>query len=59
MADTINAVDVQQMARKLGVTGRAVRKWIQSGKIDAQKMGNSWVIPRSEVRRVQKNRKGT
>jgi len=58
MTDTINAIDVQQMARKLGVTGRAVRKWIQSGKINAQKMGNSWVIPRSEVRRVQNERQG-
>ena len=57
MAQIIDAVDVHEMAEKLEVTARAVRKMIHRGDIRAEKIGRSWAIPGPEVLRVQKERK--
>jgi excisionase family DNA binding protein len=53
MTDTLNATDVSSAARKLGISKRAVRKRISRGKLRAKKIGGSYVIPRSEVRRAE------
>jgi len=58
MTDTLNATDARNAARKLGVTRRAVVKMINRGDIEAQKIGNAWAIPRSEVRKAKQKRKG-
>ena len=46
-----------EVARILGVNRKTVWRWVKEGKIKAvQLMGNLWVIPESEVRRLLEGR---
>ena len=42
-------ITVAEAARKLGVSDRAVRQWITSGKLEAERNGRSWQIPSSAI----------
>ena len=41
-----------QLAKMLGVTTNRIRRWIKDGLLKANKMGRTWLIPQSEVRRL-------
>ena len=43
-------VSVAEAARKLGKSDRAVRQWIASGKLEAERNGRSWRILASSLR---------
>ena len=42
-------ITVAEAARKLGISDRAVRQWIASGKLEAERNGRSWQIPTSAI----------
>ena len=42
-------ITVAEAARKLGISDRAVRQWIASGKLEAERNGRSWRIPASAI----------
>lgn len=41
---------VTKLAEKAGVTPQAIRFALKEGKMEARKIGNSWVIPDSEAK---------
>jgi excisionase family DNA binding protein len=47
---------VAELARNIGVSRRAVAKWIDAGKIEAIQIGQVWAIPKAEARRIIKQR---
>ena len=42
-------ITVAEAARKLGISDRAVRQWIASDKLEAERNGRSWRIPASAI----------
>lgn len=42
-------ITVAEASRKLGISDRAVRQWITSGKLEAERNGKSWRIPASAI----------
>lgn len=51
-------VSVSEAARLLGMHPGRVRRAAQAGRFPAQKIGNSWVISRSDLPRVEAARRG-
>jgi excisionase family DNA binding protein len=48
---------VQQAAACLGVAGRTVRLWLETGTMAGQRLTpRMWVVPRTEVERMQRER---
>ena len=45
---------IKEVAKILGFTDRAVRKWDVEGKIKAVKIMSEWRIPEEEVERLKK-----
>ena len=45
---------IKEVAKILGFTDRAVRKWVVEGKIKAVKIMSEWRIPEEEVERLKK-----
>jgi len=43
---------IPEAARQLGVSNWTIRKWIQLGKIESNKLGGRRLIPASEIRRL-------
>ena len=50
--------DTTKAADYLGLSKDSVKKYCQSGAIDAIKMGRSWFIEKTEVRRYKKESLG-
>jgi excisionase family DNA binding protein len=42
-----------ETARRLGVTDRAIRKWIALGRLPATKCGGRWLLDRNHVQIAQ------
>ena len=47
--ETFPVVDPREAARVLGVTPRTVRRRCKNGDLEAQKVGDTWAIPREEI----------
>lgn len=45
---------IKEVAKTLGFTDRAVRKWVVEGKIKAVKIMSEWRIPEEEVERLKR-----
>jgi excisionase family DNA binding protein len=43
----------REAARRLGVSDRAIRKWIASGRLAATKRGGRWLLDRNHVQITQ------
>ena len=57
MQDTLeNGYNLIQVAEKLGVKVRTVRKWVNDGTLKAKKLegSNRWVVLESEIRRMRR-----
>jgi excisionase family DNA binding protein len=50
LADTIS---VEEFRRALAVPRDLVNDALRAGRVRALRWGNTWIIPRSEVRRIQ------
>ena len=50
-------VTVSAAARKLGVTGQALRRAIAEGRMIAVKKGRYWLIPMNEVEKYARGRR--
>lgn len=46
-------LSVEEAAGILRVSASAVRHWCSGGRIEARKLGKSWGIPASEIRRIR------
>jgi excisionase family DNA binding protein len=51
-------ISISEAARILGVHAGLVRRHARAGRIPAQKIGNSWVINRSDLPRAEATRRG-
>ena len=50
-------VTVSAAARKIGVTGQALRRAIAEGRMIAVKKGRYWLIPKNEVEKYARGRR--
>lgn len=55
--ETQEMLDTVQAAALIGISKQQVQRLVTAGLIQAQKFGRSWLIPRAEVERYQKERK--
>ena len=46
-------LSITQTAQRLGVTRQSVWSRIDRGIIQAERIGNGWVVPESEVQRIE------
>jgi excisionase family DNA binding protein len=53
--DAERTVNAQEAAELLGVAEKTVRRWIQQRKLDAHKVGRSFVIRETDVRRMEEH----
>lgn len=44
---------IRQTAEALGLKVRTIREWVKTDRIKAEKVGNYWVIPESEIEREE------
>ena len=55
--NTDNLLTTDQAAEILGLEPGSVKKYCQSGKIAALKLGRSWMIPKHSLKGFSSNRK--
>ena len=48
-----NLITVSQAAEALSSSGQSIRNWIREGRLAAVRIGNRFLIPRSEVERLR------
>jgi excisionase family DNA binding protein len=46
----------REAALELGFTTDHVRKLLQTGKIQGEKLGRNWILPISELRKIRRKR---
>jgi len=54
----VQVLSVQQVAKYLKVSGRWVRFLIESGRLQAKKVGGTWVIGGPDLYEFEKKQKG-
>lgn len=48
-----DTISVEEFRRALGVRRELLNQALRAGRVRALRWGNTWIIPRSEVRRIQ------
>jgi excisionase family DNA binding protein len=51
-------LSTSQAAKLLGISAKRVRVLVAAGRLKAQKIGNSWVIPQESLRAVRVRKPG-
>jgi excisionase family DNA binding protein len=52
MADQLSVIQAARALRSLKIQSKEIYSMIKSGEIRAEKRGNCWQVPRSEVERL-------
>lgn len=53
-----NLINAKEAAQILGVSDQTVINWIRDGRIQAQKVGRVWVIPKDSLEGVERPKMG-
>jgi excisionase family DNA binding protein len=51
--DKSELLTVSQVADALGASTQTIRNWIRAEQLDAQRIGNRFLVPRAEVERLR------